>query len=191
MELMEDKTFRDVVIESVGEEIFDCYQCYKCSAGCPISIDMDLLPHQIIRSVILNRKEKALSSKTIWLCASCETCTTRCPNEIDIAKVMDVLRQIQRESGMPAQEPKIPVFHKASLNSIKKKGRVHELTMIQQYNQESGDLKEKVKTGTWKNDVKLGMKMFFRGKLKLLPPKCEGVKEVQKLFEQAEEHKKR
>jgi heterodisulfide reductase subunit C len=191
MELMEDKTFRDVVIESAGEEIFDCYQCYKCSAGCPISIDMDLLPHQIIRSVILNRKEKALSSKTIWLCASCETCTTRCPNEIDIAKVMDVLRQIQRESGMPAQEPKIPVFHKAFLNSIKKKGRVHELTMIQQYNQESGDLKEKVKTGTWKNDVKLGMKMFFRGKLKLLPPKCSGVKEVQKLFEQAEDHKKR
>ena len=191
MTMQEDKTFRDVVIESVGEEIFDCYQCYKCSAGCPISIDMDLLPHQIIRSVILNRKEKALSSKTIWLCASCETCTTRCPNEIDIAKVMDVLRQIQRESGMPAQEPKIPVFHKAFLNSIKKKGRVHELTMIQQYNQESGDLKEKVKTGTWKNDVKLGMKMFFRGKLKLFPPKCEGVKEVQKLFEQAEEHKKR
>lgn len=191
MELQGEKTFRDVVIESVGEEILDCYQCYKCSAGCPISFDMDLLPHQIIRSVIFNRKEKALSSKTIWLCASCETCTTRCPNEIDIAKVMDVLRQIQRESGMPAQEPKIPIFHKAFLNSIKKKGRVHELTMIQQYNQESGDLKEKVKTGTWKNDVKLGMKMFFRGKLKLLPPKCSGVKEVQKLFEQAEEHKKR
>ena len=191
MTLQGEKTFREVVIESVGEEIFDCYQCYKCSAGCPISFDMDLLPHQIIRSVVFNQKEKALSSKTIWLCASCETCTTRCPNEIDIAKVMDVLRQIQRESGMPAQEPKIPVFHKAFLNSIKKKGRVHELTMIQQYNQESGDLMEKVKTGTWKDDVKLGMKMFFRGKLKLLPPKCTGVKEVQKLFEQAEGHKKR
>ncbi|MDX1777501.1 MAG: 4Fe-4S dicluster domain-containing protein [Thermodesulfobacteriota bacterium] len=191
MTLQGEKTFRDVVIESVGEEIFDCYQCYKCSAGCPISFDMDLLPHQIIRSVVFNQKEKALSSKTIWLCASCETCTTRCPNEIDIAKVMDVLRQIQRESGMPAQEPKIPVFHKAFLNSIKKKGRVHELTMIQQYSQESGDLMEKVKTGTWKDDVKLGMKMFFRGKLKLLPPKCTGVKEVQKLFEQAEGHKKR
>ncbi len=191
MAIQGEKTFRDVVIESVGEEIFDCYQCYKCSAGCPISFDMDLLPHQIIRSVVFNQKEKALSSKTIWLCASCETCTTRCPNEIDIAKVMDVLRQIQRESGMPAQEPKIPVFHKAFLNSIKKKGRVHELTMIQQYNQESGDLMEKVKTGTWKDDVKLGMKMFFRGKLKILPPKCTGVKEVQKLFEQAEGHKKR
>ena len=191
MAIQGEKTFRDVVIESVGEEIFDCYQCYKCSAGCPISFDMDLLPHQIIRSVVFNQKEKALSSKTIWLCASCETCTTRCPNEIDIARVMDILRQIQRESGMPAQEPKIPVFHKAFLNAIKKKGRVHELTMIQQYNQESGDLMEKMKTGTWKDDVKLGVKMFVRGKLKLIPPKCTGVKEVQKLFEQAEEHKKR
>jgi hypothetical protein len=104
---------------------------------------------------------------------------------------MDVLRQIQRESGVPAQEPKIPVFHKAFLDSIRQKGRVHELTMIQQYNRESGDLLEKVKTGTWKGDVKLGIKMFYRGKLKLLPHKCAGVKEVQKLFEQAEGHKKR
>ena len=111
MALTREKTFRDVVIESVGEELFDCYQCYKCSAGCPVSFEMDLLPHQIIRSVVLNQKEKALSSKTIWICASCETCTTRCPNEIDIAKVMDVVRQIQLESGSEAKEPRVPVFH--------------------------------------------------------------------------------
>ena len=101
--LKEDKTFRDHVIETAGEEIFDCYQCYKCSAGCPVSYTMDLLPHQIIRSVLFGRKEKVLSSSTIWICASCETCTTRCPNEIDIAKVMDVLRQIQCESGKAAR----------------------------------------------------------------------------------------
>ena len=191
MALTREKTFRDVVIESVGEELFDCYQCYKCSAGCPIAFDMDLLPHQIIRSVVLNQKEKALSSKTIWICASCETCTTRCPNEIDIAKVMDVLRQIQLESGSEAKEPRVPVFHQAFLDSIKKTGRVHELTMIRNYTQKSGDLKEKLKSGEWKNDVKLGMKMFLRGKLKVMSPKCEGVKEVRKIFKQAAEHKKK
>ena len=191
MELTKEKTFRDVVIESVGEEIFDCYQCYKCSAGCPIAFDMDLLPHQIIRSVVFNQKEKALSSKTIWICASCETCTTRCPNEIDIARVMDVLRQIQVESGSEAKEPRVPVFHQAFLDSIKKTGRVHELTMIRNYTQKSGDLKEKLKSGEWKNDVKLGMKMFLRGKLKVMPPKCEGVKEVRKIFKEAGEHKKK
>ena len=191
MELTGEKTFRDVVIESVGEELFDCFQCYKCSAGCPISFEMDLLPHQIIRSVVLNQKEKALSSKTIWICASCETCTTRCPNEIDIAKVMDVLRQIQVESGSEAKEPKVPVFHQAFLDSIKKTGRVHELTMIRNYTQKSGDLKDKLKSGEWKNDVKLGMKMFLRGKLKVMPPKCEGVKDVRTIFKKAAEHKKK
>ena len=191
MELAGEKTFRDVVIESAGEELFDCYQCYKCSAGCPVSINMDLLPHEIIRAVISNRKERALSSKTIWVCASCETCTTRCPNEIDIAKVMDVLRQMQIESGREAREPKVPVFHRAFLDSIKKRGRVHELTMIRNYTQKSGDLKDKLKSGEWKNDVRLGMKMFLRGKLKIIPPKSGGVKEVRTIFEQAEEHKKR
>lgn len=191
MALTGERTFRDVVIESAGAELFDCYQCYKCSAGCPVSFAMDLLPHQIIRSVVLNQKEKALSSKTIWICASCETCTTRCPNEIDIAKVMDVLRQIQVESGSEAKEPRVPVFHQAFLDSIKKTGRVHELTMIRNYTQKSGDLKEKLKSGEWKNDVKLGMKMFLRGKLKVMSPKCAGVKEVRTLFKQAAEHKKK
>lgn len=188
--LREDKTFRDVVIGAVGEEIFDCYQCYKCSAGCPISFEMDLLPHQVIRLVLFNQKEKALSSRTIWICASCETCTTRCPNGIDIAKVMDVLRQIQIESGKQAREPKVPIFHQAFLDSIKKTGRVHELTMIRKYIQKSGDLKDKLKTGEWKNDLRLGIKMFLRGKLKITSSKSKGVKEVRRLFEKAKEHRK-
>jgi heterodisulfide reductase subunit C len=191
MELTGDRSFKDIVVESIGEEIFDCYQCYKCSAGCPVSFAMDLLPHQVIRSVMFNQKERVLSSKTIWICASCETCTTRCPNEIDIAKVMDVLRQMQIEGGRKAREPKIPVFHRAFLDAIKKRGRVHELTMIRDYTRKSGDLKDKIKSGEWKNDVKLGMKMFLRGKLKIMPPKSGGVKEVRTIFEQAKERKKR
>jgi len=191
MELTGDRSFKDIVVESIGEEIFDCYQCYKCSAGCPVSFAMDLLPHQVIRSVMFNQKERVLSSKTIWVCASCETCTTRCPNDIDIAKVMDVLRQMQIEGGREAREPKVPVFHRAFLDSIKKRGRVHELTMIRNFTRKSGDLKEKLKSGEWKNDVRLGMKMFLRGKLKIMPPKSGAVKEVRTIFDQAEEHKKR
>lgn len=190
MEVKMDKGFRDFVIESVGKEVFECYQCYKCSAGCPVAFAMDLLPHQVIRSVLFGHREKVLSSSTIWLCASCETCTTRCPNLIDIAKVMDVLRQIQFESGKTAREPRVPVFHTAFLDSIKKTGRIHELSMIRNYSLRSGDLKEKLKTGQWKNDVKLGIKMFMRGKLKIIPPACKGLKEVRNIFDQAKEHSK-
>lgn len=182
--------FRDRVVQSVGEEIFACYQCSKCSAGCPVSFAMDILPHQVIRSVLFGQKKKVLSSKTIWICASCETCTTRCPNEIDIAKTMDVLRQMQIESGETAAMPKVPVFHHAFLDTVKKRGRVHELSMMQSYSLKSGDLKDKLKTGAWKNDVKLGIKMFLRGKLKIIPAKCQAFQEVRKIFDQAEEHKK-
>src|SRR5210317_2181800 len=185
-----DRRFRDIVINSAGKAVFNCYQCAKCSAGCPVAFAMDLLPHQIIRSVLFGKKEKTLSSGTIWVCASCETCTTRCPNEIDIAKVMDVLRQIQVEGEGRASTPRVPIFHRAFLDSIKKSGRVHELTMIRNYSLKSGDFRDKLKTGGWKNDVRLGIKMFLKGKLKLMSPRCRGVKDVKKIFDDAKEHKK-
>jgi hypothetical protein len=62
--------------------------------------------------------------------------------------------------------------------------------MIRNYSLRSGDLKEKLKTGQWKNDVKLGIKMFMRGKLKIIPPACKGLKEVRNIFDQAKEHSK-
>jgi len=81
------------VEELSGENLFACYQCGTCSAGCPFIDDMDLGPDEIIRYVILDRKE-VLNSKTIWLCASCFTCAERCPRDLNITKIMEALRQI-------------------------------------------------------------------------------------------------
>jgi heterodisulfide reductase subunit C len=81
------------VEELCGENLFGCYQCGTCSAGCPFIEDMDLSPDEIIRYIILDRKE-VLNSKTIWLCASCFTCAERCPRDINITKIMEALRQI-------------------------------------------------------------------------------------------------
>jgi len=76
-----------------GENLFGCYQCGTCSAGCPFVDDMDLAPDEVIRYVVLDRSE-VLSSRTIWLCASCFTCAERCPRDINITKIMEALRQI-------------------------------------------------------------------------------------------------
>ena len=81
------------VEELCGENLFGCYQCGTCSAGCPFVDDMDLSPDEIIRYIILDRKE-VLNSKTIWLCAACYTCAERCPRDINITKIMEALRQI-------------------------------------------------------------------------------------------------
>lgn len=81
------------VEELSGENLFGCYQCGTCSAGCPFVDSMDLTPDEVIRYIILDRKE-VLNSKTIWLCASCYTCAERCPRDINITKIMEALRQI-------------------------------------------------------------------------------------------------
>ncbi len=79
--------------ELSGENLFGCLQCGTCSAGCPYVEEMDLTPDEVIRYIILDRKE-VLNSKTIWLCSSCFACAERCPRDINITKIMEALRQI-------------------------------------------------------------------------------------------------
>ena len=82
------------VEELSGQNLLTCYQCGKCSAGCPAVSQMDILPNQIIRLAQLGLKEELLKSKSIWLCASCMTCNTRCPKGINIAEVIEAVRQV-------------------------------------------------------------------------------------------------
>ncbi len=89
------------VKEISGQELLDCNQCGKCSAGCPMASAMDLLPNQVIRMAQLGQEE-VLKSRTIWLCASCLTCESRCPRGVDLSRVMDALRLIVLRSGTPA-----------------------------------------------------------------------------------------
>jgi len=77
-----------------GQRIHDCIQCGKCSASCPASEGMDILPHQVIRLLQTGELDKVTQSKTIWSCASCFTCSERCPRDIDIANVLEAVRLI-------------------------------------------------------------------------------------------------
>lgn len=83
------------VEELSGQNLLACYQCGKCSAGCPAVSQMDILPNQIIRYAQLGLKDELLESKSIWICASCFTCNARCPKGINIAEIIEALRQIQ------------------------------------------------------------------------------------------------
>lgn len=82
------------VQEISGQNLLACYQCGKCSAGCPAVSQMDILPNQIIRYAQLGFRDELLRTKSIWICASCLTCNTRCPKGINIAEIIEAIRQI-------------------------------------------------------------------------------------------------
>ncbi len=176
-----EPSFVSEVVRASGADLRACYQCQKCSAGCPVAEAMDLLPNQVLRHIQYGHREKVLGSKTIWLCASCYTCSVRCPNDIDIAKIMDTLRHLAMRSGVKPGEKDIPVFHSAFLDEIKSRGRIHELSLI---------LRFKLKTRDFLKDAGLGWKMFRLGKIKLLPSTIRGGKEMKEIFENSSKSEK-
>ena len=150
-----------------------CYQCKTCTLSCPFAAGMDYLPHQIIRKVQLVAIEEVLSSRTIWYCASCETCAARCPNEINITRVMDTLRQMVLQENTAKGSKNIPVFHRLFLGGVGKWGRQYELGLL---------LAFKLKTRDLFSDLRLGIKMLGHGKLALLPKKNPGGAEIKNIY---------
>jgi len=164
-------------MREVGEaDVSLCYQCLKCSSGCPVAFAMDYMPHQIIRLVQLGLREEVLRSSTIWLCASCETCVTRCPNDVDLPRVMDALRQMARREGIQPAEADIACFHEAFMQEILNFGRVHEMSLIARY---------KLRTRQWLRDLGLGLQMFLRGRLSLLPARVKERKKIRTILQKA------
>jgi len=167
-----DAAFALLVEAKSGEPVSSCYQCRKCTNGCPAAFAMDLKPNQVMRAVQLGLEKEVLRSKAIWVCASCQACTTRCPNDIDIAHVMDTLRQLSREAGVAA-ESKVVKFHEAFLDSVRRHGRVFELGMVGRY---------KMAVFEPFADTKIAWDMLKRGKLKFLPKRIQGKREVREMF---------
>ena len=174
-------SLRKKVEELSGEKISTCYQCEKCTNGCPVTFAMDIVPHKLMRLLHLGLVDEALHSDTIWVCASCETCTTRCPNGIDIAHVMDTLRQLSQRERIKVSQKNTPLFNSEFLSSIRRHGKVHELEMVTIYTLKSEGL-----AGFLKQARSMGLRMFRKGKLKLLPYSLRPSSQVRNIFKQVE-----
>ena len=105
----------DEVLELCGENVFGCYQCGTCASGCPFIEEMDLTPDEVIRYIIMDKKE-VLDSKTIWLCSTCFMCAERCPRDIDITALMEALRQLLLRSSI--DETEIPCLSVEDMKRI-------------------------------------------------------------------------
>jgi len=169
------ETFLEEVNNKIdGVPLQRCYHCRKCTAGCPVAPYMEYNPNKVVKMIQNGKRDEVLNSSTIWICLSCETCITRCPNQVDIARMMDVLRQMAIESGLGARERNILKFHESFLSNIKMGGRINEPLMMVQYKLKSGDLF---------SDAVVGVEMFLKGKLSLLSPRTKDIKSVKDIFE--------
>ena len=173
-----DSGLMEEVRQRSGTRVSACFQCHKCSTGCPIGPDMDFLPSQIMRLVHLGAENEVLGSHAIWLCASCEACTTRCPMAIDIAGVMDALRMMAIDRGTVLPDARGKQFHRSFLGSVRRHGRVYEVGMMTAYKLRAGDLL---------SDVDKVPQLLAQGKLSLLPNRSDSVKQVREIFRRAKE----
>jgi heterodisulfide reductase subunit C2 len=176
-----EASFFEAVKQKSGEDLSLCYQCLKCTAGCPTAPYMDIRPNSIIRMIQMGMKKEVLGSSAIWFCVYCQTCGTRCPNKIHIGILMDALREMAVEEGIPAKEKNIHLFHEAFIQSVRRGGRAHEVTMLMDYVLRSRDLM----TGS----LIPGVKLFFKGKFPLFPSFIKGRQEIKRIFEKCTKEK--
>ena len=154
-------------IESLAHtKIADCYQCGKCSAGCPRAEQMDVLPSSMIRLVQYGDVKKAAGAASVWQCVGCLTCSTRCPKAVNIAGVMDALKQISLEKKcVHPKQKRVVAFQRSFLNAVKRNGRTNEIEMVAEYKIRGffGDGNPILAM----KDADLGLPMLLRNKLHL------------------------
>ena len=129
---MRDAAFTREVEERSGQDISTCYQCGNCTAGCPAAFVYDRQVNQIMRGVQLGLKEQVLKSNAVWFCLGCSMCSQRCPNNIDVARVMETLRHMARHEG-DVPVPRVEKFWLSCLDPVRAFGRTWEIGTMALY----------------------------------------------------------
>ena len=105
-----------------GESLMNCFFCGKCSAVCPISeVNEEFKPRKIIHMILLGMKEEVLSSEFIWLCATCDACSFKCPQKVRMADIMGVVRKIAKDEGY------VPSNFNQQMEIVKSFSKLYEL----------------------------------------------------------------
>lgn len=158
-----------------GVDLKDCYQCGKCSAGCPVAPMADLMPREVIRNLQLKNINRVMESNMPWLCASCGMCQARCPQNVDLPNLMLACRRAaQRQGKKPLRE--VATFNSIFIDGVKEKGVSDEAALAMKFNMSSGHLLQ---------DALSAPKMVTRGMLNLKEHKVEGIDEVTSIIERA------
>jgi len=185
------QTLIQEVTDRSGQNLLACYQCRRCAAGCPVGDETGVTPDRLIRMIIFGEREEALNNLLVWKCVACYTCGTRCPNNIQTARINETLKQISKEAHFEPILPKVAAFHDAFLRSTSHFGRVNELEFMGLYVMRNAK-RELKHGGGWKavadeikNHVKLGISMMKKKRMHFRLDKIKRLSEIKRLYKKA------
>jgi len=176
-----------------GQNLLSCYQCRRCAAGCPVGQETGVTPDRLIRMIIFGEREEVLNNLLVWKCVACYTCGTRCPNNIQTARINETLKQISKEAHTEPLLPKVSAFHDAFLTSASHFGRVNEFELIGLYEMKNAR-RELKHGGGWKavaaeitNQAKLGISMMRKKRMHFRFDKIKRLSEIKRLYKKAKD----
>ncbi len=163
------------IAAEAGVNLKDCYQCGKCTAGCPLAEGMDLMPREVIRYLQLGVLDVVLSAKTPWICAQCVVCSSRCPQNVDICSTMRAVRLASKRAGYRPL-PEADIFDDEFIANVRAHGVSNEQYLAAAYNVKSGHLMQ---------DAENAVRMLARGMVGVSMHNIEGCDEVAALVDRA------
>lgn len=176
-------TFLEEVIEATpgGERLVHCLQCGSCGGSCPSSGDMEFTPRTLIAMINAGNRDAVLAANTMWACVSCYSCTTRCPQNIPITDIIYTLKRMaiaeERYHGTDA-----PALARTFTGFVDKFGRSYEAGLATHYH-----LLKRWKPIELLKMGPMGMKIFFRGRMAILPTKIRQIEQLQAIIRKAKE----
>jgi heterodisulfide reductase subunit C len=163
-----------------GQKIKNCLQCGTCTGTCPVSYAMDITPRETIALFRAGRLEDILHSRTIWICASCYSCTVRCPVGIKVTDTLYALKRLAIDKKIYPDNFPVYALSQAFIENVYKYGRNFELGLGIKYLLKAGPMKLLSNAG-------FGMAMMSRGRMSMMPKSIKKVNEVRAIIDRAKQ----
>ncbi|MCX7698202.1 MAG: 4Fe-4S dicluster domain-containing protein [Candidatus Goldbacteria bacterium] len=170
------KIFEEFKKIPAGEKINECIQCGTCSASCPVAAAMENTPRKIIAMLRADRIDEVLKSNTVWFCASCYSCTVRCPAGIKFTDFMYQLKRIGVKYRIKPKNKNGLKLAQCFCDTVNKYGRDFEPELLIRYN---------LRTNIFNffKIIPLGLKLFLTKRMPIFPSKVKGIKNIRKSLE--------
>ena len=190
MKVETGQSFSQEVAQRSGQNLLACYQCRRCAAGCPVGEESVVTPDRLIRMILLGDTKGAMENLLVWKCLACYTCGTRCPNNIQTARITEVLKQMSKKEHLEPLLPKVAAFHGAFVKAAGQAGRFNELVGMGMYETQValGELKRggiKAAIAEIATQAKLGSAMMKKKRMHLGYESVKNKSEIKALYRKA------